>query len=104
MRYYAETHLPVDQVLERAEQAFGPASPLGLRLVQHIVSERVYADATGFVALCLRRRGPCTCVSLETREYDAAVQRFLAGLPGSSWLDRVRGRLDDWVRRQHVVH
>jgi hypothetical protein len=96
MRYLAETRLPADEVLTRAERAFGPRSSLGLTSSEGMRSRRAFLGGGGHIVVTTHRRGDRTQVTLETREYDREVRQFLEELPGPpGWLDRLRA----WLRR-----
>lgn len=94
MRYLAETRHPPDQVLERAERAFGPHSLLGFTGSEGMPNRRAFLGGGGHIVVTTRREGDHTRVALETRGYDHEVRQFLEELPGPpGWLDRLLSRL-----------
>lgn len=94
MRYLAETRLSADEVLERAERAFGPQSALGLTVSEGKSNRRAFLGGGGHIVVTVRALDDRTRVTLETREYDREVQAFLRALPGPpGWLPRVLRRV-----------
>ncbi|MEZ4771278.1 MAG: hypothetical protein R2844_23025 [Caldilineales bacterium] len=91
-----QTHLTTEQVIDAAEQFYGPAGH-GLAVAQRSRREIVLTGGGGSVNVTAARTGPDapTTVSVTAREWETAATRFLATLPGpadsSGWIDRLRG-------------
>ncbi|GIX46338.1 MAG: hypothetical protein KatS3mg131_0549 [Candidatus Tectimicrobiota bacterium] len=96
MRYQVTTTQAPAEVAAAAIETFGPGGS-GLTLVTHTPQRLVFTGGGGYVALTLEPRGAATVVEIEAREWDAAVQRFVARLGRrrlnwKRWWQRLRQR------------
>ena len=76
MRYEVGTELTPREALEQALAAFGPGG-LGLHIVSQANLGLAFQGGGGYIALTVQPGGTTT-VELETREWDYAVQQFMA--------------------------
>src|SRR5262245_66639055 len=94
MRYEVDTELTPRQALEQALADFGSGG-LGLQTMSQTNLGLVFQGGGGYIAITARP-GTTTTLELETREWDYAVQQFMA--------DRKRRRpwwLRWWQRNRH---
>jgi hypothetical protein len=93
MRYSATTSATPPDVIRMARGAFGPTGT-GLRLAQQELLAARFEGQVGFVRVEAERMPDGTTeVVVETRELDAEVRRFLAGLPRQSLCGALRARM-----------
>ena len=76
MRYEVSTELTPREALEQALAAFGPGG-LGLQIVSQTNLGLVFQGGGGYIATTAQP-GESTTMELETREWDYAVQQFMA--------------------------
>ena len=76
MRYEVVTELTPRQALEQAMTDFGSGG-LGLQITSHTNLGLVFQGGGGYIAITARP-GATTTLELETREWDYAVQQFMA--------------------------
>lgn len=76
MRYGVVTALTPREALEQAIAAFGPGGR-GLQIVSQTNLRLVFQGGGGYIAVTAQP-GAKTTLELETREWDAAVQQFMA--------------------------
>ena len=76
MRYEVITELTPRQALEQALSDFGSGG-LGLQVVSQNNLGLVFQGGGGYIAITVRP-GTTTALELETREWDYAVQQFMA--------------------------
>ena len=76
MRYEVVTELTPRQALEQALADFGPGG-LGLQLTSQQNLALVFQGGGGYIAITAQP-GATTTLELETREWDYAVQQFMA--------------------------
>jgi len=76
MRYQVTTALTPCQALEQALADFGPDG-LGLQIMSQTNFSLGFQGGGGYIAVTTQH-GAETTVELETREWDHAVQRFMA--------------------------
>jgi len=76
MRYQTTTELTPRQALEQALAAFGPGG-VGLQITSQTNLGLVFQGGGGHVAVTAQP-GTETTLELETREWDYAVQQFMA--------------------------
>ena len=76
MRYEVVTTLTPREALEQALADFGSGG-LGLKMVSQTNLGLVFQGGGGHIAITVQP-GATTTVELETREWDYAVQRFMA--------------------------
>lgn len=76
MRYEVVTELTPRQALEQALADFGSGG-LGLQITSHTNLGLVFQGGGGYIAITARP-GATTTLELETREWDYAVQQFMA--------------------------
>jgi hypothetical protein len=119
MRYEVTTGLTPPEALEQAATYFGPAG-VGLQAVSQTLNGLVFQGGGGHVAITVHP-GATTTLELETREWDAAVQKFMGQVSHRPrWWTRWRRRkrpatppspvfpifnntLDERVGREHVL-
>jgi hypothetical protein len=75
MRYEVTTGLTPHEALEQATTYFGH-SGVGLHAITQTSQRLVFQGGGGHVAITVQP-GATTTLELETREWDAAVQRFM---------------------------
>ena len=78
MRYQTTTELTPSQALEQAITDFGPGG-VGLQITSQTNLGLVFQAGGGHIAVTAQP-GTETTVELETREWDYAVQQFMAQL------------------------
>jgi hypothetical protein len=79
MRYKVQTTLPSQEALEQAQAYFGPQGK-GLTITsQHKRSLR-WQGTSGHVSIIVKSDSP-TLLEIDTREWDEAVNQFIAQLP-----------------------
>ena len=78
MRYEVTTTLTPREALEQALADFGPGG-LGLQIMSQTNLGLVFQGGGGYIVVSAQP-GAKTTVELETREWDYAVQRFMARL------------------------
>lgn len=85
MRYEVVTALTPREALEQALADFGPGG-LGLQVVSQTNLGLVFQGGGGYIAVTAHP-GATTTVELETREWDYAVQQFMARVsrPWTRW-------------------
>jgi hypothetical protein len=76
MRYEVVTELTPRQVLEQAMADFGSGG-LGLQITSYTNLGLVFQGGGGYIAITAQP-GATTTLELETREWDYAVQQFMA--------------------------
>jgi hypothetical protein len=76
MRYQVTTALTPRQVLEQALADFGPGG-LGLQITSQTNLRLSFQGGGGYIAVNAQP-GAETTIALETREWDRAVQQFMA--------------------------
>ena len=76
MRYEVVTELTPRQALEQALADFGSGG-LGLQIISHNNLGLVFQGGGGYIAITAQP-GATTTLELETREWDYAVQQFMA--------------------------
>lgn len=92
MRYAVTTTLTPREALEQALADFGPGG-LGLQVTSQTNFSLGFQGGGGYIAV-LAEPGAKTTLALETREWDHAVQRFMARVQRRrSWQQR-------WWRRK----
>ena len=92
MRYQVTTTLTPRAALEQALADFGPGG-LGLQITSQTNLSLGFQGGGGYIAVSAQP-GAKTIVELETREWDYAVQRFMARVQrGRPWWQR-------WWRRK----
>jgi hypothetical protein len=92
MRYQVITTLTPREALEQALTDFGP-SGLGLQITSQTNLSLGFQGGGGYIAV-IAQPGAKTTLELETREWDSAVQRFMARVQRRrSWWQR-------WWRRK----
>jgi hypothetical protein len=79
MRYETTTVLTPGEALEQALRDFGPTG-LGLQVTSKSNLALIFQGGGGHIALTAHP-GPRTTLELETREWDHAVQQFMARVP-----------------------
>lgn len=94
MRYEVTTSLTPQEALAEALEHFGPRGA-GLRLTAQTSQGLTFQGGGGHVALAVRSAAPTT-LELETREWDYAVQQFMAQVSRRRWWRR-------WWRRRRTV-
>lgn len=77
MRYEVVTDLSPREALQQAITFFGPGGE-GLQLTLKRPGHLVFEGGGGHVAITARQREAATVIDLETREWDTAVQKFMA--------------------------
>jgi hypothetical protein len=91
MRYQVSTSLTLPDVLERAIAYFGPGGQ-GLILTSQSDQSLMFQGGGGHVAITVQP-GAETILELETREWDYAVQQFMAQISGRRrWWHRLLRR------------
>lgn len=91
MRYQVATILTPPDVFERAIRHFGPRGQ-GLALTSQTRLSLMFEGGGGHVAVTAHP-GTETTLELETREWDYAVQQFMAQIAGRRrWWHRLRRR------------
>jgi hypothetical protein len=91
MRYEVSTALTPDEALERAIRHFGPGG-LGLVVTAQTPRSVVFQGGGGYVLMTILPESE-TRLELETREWDYAVQQFMARVSGRRrWWHRLRRR------------
>ena len=91
MRYEVTTLLAPGEVLERAMVHFGPGG-MGLTVTAQTHRSVVFQGGGGHVMITIQP-GPETRLELETREWDYAVQQFMAQVSGRRrWWHRLLRR------------
>ena len=94
MRYEVVTELTPRQALEQALAAFGSGG-LGLQVVSQNNLGLVFQGGGGYIAVTARP-GATTTLELENREWDYAVQQFMARVHRRRpWWQRW------WPRKRH---
>jgi hypothetical protein len=91
MRYEVITGLMPAEVFERAISHFGPHGA-GLQLTAQTSHGMVFQGGGGHVALSVVSAEPQTTLELETREWDYAVQQFMAQITRRRWWHHWRRR------------
>jgi hypothetical protein len=94
MRYEVATELTPRQALERALAEFGPGG-LGLQMTSQANLGLVFQGGGGYIAITAQP-GATTTLELETREWDYAVQQFMARV------SRRRPWWQRWWRRKRA--
>jgi hypothetical protein len=93
MRYEVVTELTPREALEQAITDFGPEG-LGLAMLSQSNLSLVFQGGGGYIAVTAQP-GAATTIELETREWDYAVQQFMARVHRRrSWWQRL------WRRKQ----
>jgi hypothetical protein len=88
MRYEVHTELTPRKALEQALADFGPQGT-GLALMSKANLRLVFQGGGGYIAVTARPGTP-TAIELETREWDYAVQQFMARVSQRrSWWQRL---------------
>jgi hypothetical protein len=91
MRYEVTTALTPGEALERAIRHFGPGG-LGLAVTAQTSRSVVFQGGGGHVLITMQP-GSETRLELETREWDYAVQQFMAKVSGRRrWWHRLLRR------------
>ena len=91
MRYEVVTELTPREALEQAIADFGPGG-IGLPMISQTNLSVVFQGGGGYIAVTAQP-GATTTVELETREWDYAVQQFMARVHRRrSWWQRWRRR------------
>ena len=91
MRYEVTTGLTPREALDQAITYFGPGGA-GLQILAQTPLGLVFQGGGGHVAITVQP-GACTTLELETREWDVAVQHFMAQVSRRRW----------WRRRKPVA-
>jgi hypothetical protein len=92
MRYEVRTRLTPDEAFAQALVHFGRHGT-GLQLTTRTPQSLVFQGGGGHVALSVVTTGPPTTIELETREWDYAVQQFMAQVTRRRhWWSRWRRR------------
>jgi hypothetical protein len=95
MRYEVTTRLTPHEALEQATAFFGPGG-VGLHALVQTPQRLMFQGGGGHVAITVHSGAPTT-LELETREWDAAVQRFMGQVhQRPRWWTR-------WWRRKRPV-
>lgn len=77
MRYEVTTDVTPREALEQAVTFFGPGG-WGLQLTTKHPGSLIFQGGDGHVAITAKPREEETVLDLETREWDVAVQKFMA--------------------------
>ncbi len=86
MRYEVQTYLTPQEVIDTAISFFGV--DLGLDLQSQGVGSLHFVGSGGHVSVTMKEEEPVT-VEIETREWDAQVEEFMARIAGKRWWRRV---------------
>jgi hypothetical protein len=86
MRYEVQTYMTPQEVIEAAISFFGV--DLGLDLQSQGVGSLHFVGSGGHVTLTLKDEDP-VAVELETREWDAQVEEFMARIARKRWWRRL---------------
>jgi hypothetical protein len=86
MRYEVQTYMTPQEVIEAALSFFGV--DLGLELQNQGVGSLHFVGGGGHVSLALKDENPVS-VELETREWDAQVEEFMARIARKRWWRRL---------------
>jgi len=86
MRYEVQAYLTPQEVIDTAISFFGV--DLGLEVQSQGVGLLHFVGGGGHVSLALKDEEPVT-VELETREWDAQVEEFMAQIARKRWWRRV---------------
>ena len=86
MRYEVQTYMTPQEVIEAAISFFGVE--LDLEMQSQGVGSLHFVGGGGHVALTLKDEDPVS-VELETREWDAQVEAFMARIARKRWWRRL---------------
>ena len=86
MRYEVQTYMTPQEVIDTAITFFGV--DLGLELQSQGVGSLHFVGGGGHVSLALKDEEPVS-VDLETREWDAPVEEFMARIARKRWWRRL---------------
>jgi len=86
MRYEVQTYMTPQEVIDTAIAFFGV--DLGLDLQSQSVGALHFVGGSGHVSLALKDEEPVS-VDLETREWDAQVEEFMARIARKRWWRRL---------------
>jgi hypothetical protein len=86
MRYEVQTYMTPQEVIETAISFFGV--DLGLERQSQGVGSLHFVGGGGHVTLALQDEDPVS-VELETREWDALVEEFMARIARKRWWRRL---------------
>jgi hypothetical protein len=86
MRYEVQTYMTPQEVIDTAITFFGV--DLGLELQSQGVGSLHFVGGGGHVSLALKDEEPVS-VDLETREWDAQVEEFMARIARKRWWRRL---------------
>lgn len=78
-RYAVKTVLTSQEAMEKAQAYFGPGGK-GLTITSQYKRALRFEGGNGFVALTVKANSP-TLLEIETREWEKAVDQFIAQLP-----------------------
>jgi hypothetical protein len=93
MRYEVQTYMLPQEVIDTAISFFGV--DLGLELQSQGVGTMHFVGGGGHVSIALKDEEPVS-VELETREWDAQVEEFMARIARKRWWRRLwRGVKDE---------
>ena len=92
MRYEVRTYMTPQEVLETAISFFGVA--LDLELQSRGMGSLHFVGGGGHVILSVRDEDPVS-VELETREWDAQVEEFMARVARKRWWRRLWKRMTE---------
>jgi hypothetical protein len=98
MRYAVTTTLTPREALEQALTDFGPGG-LGLQITSQTNLSLGFQGGGGYIAVLAEPGATKTTLELETREWDHAVQRFMARVQRRRpWWQRWRRKPPDTSR------
>ena len=86
MRYEVQTYMTPQEVIETAISFFGV--DLDLELQSQAYDSLHFVGGGGHVTLTLKDENPVS-VEMETREWDAQVEEFMARIAGKRWWRRL---------------
>jgi hypothetical protein len=86
MRYEVQTYMTSQEVIETAISFFGV--DLDLELQSQAYDALYFVGGGGHVTLTLRDENPMS-VEIETREWDAQVEEFMARIARKRWWRRL---------------
>jgi hypothetical protein len=86
MRYEVQTYMTAQEVIEAATSFFGV--DLDLELQSQAYDSLYFVGGGGHVTLTLRDNNPLS-VEIETHEWDAQVEEFMARIARKRWWRRL---------------